>query len=105
MAQKPKMLISTLPAVILIMAAVVGCTFTGAGRGDTEEDVAMDEPAGVIISDENMFGVVIPGSGGSLYLNKYPVDFPFGLELAEESRESFRAESFGTVNVVGSGGL
>lgn len=58
-----------------------------------------------ISSGGSMFGVVFPESGGSLYLNAYPVDFPFELELAEESRESFRAESFGPVNIVESDGL
>ncbi|MEA4848640.1 MAG: M56 family metallopeptidase [Clostridiaceae bacterium] len=47
--KKPKMLISTLLAVILIMVAAVSCTFTGAG-GDTDKDVTLYERSGVTIA-------------------------------------------------------
>lgn len=44
----------------------------------------------------------VPGSDPelSLSLNVYPVDFPFGLDLAEKSRETFMAESFGQVTLI-----
>ena len=47
----------------------------------------------------------IPGSERSIYLGTYPVDFPFGCDLQEITRESYRAESFGQVTVVESDGL
>ncbi len=51
------------------------------------------------------FGMFIPGSERSIYLGTYPVDFPFGCDLQEITRESYRAESFGQVTVVESDGL
>ena len=47
---------------------------------------------------EDLFGLYITsasGAGGPLYLDAYPVDFPFFLNLEEKNRENFRAESFG----------
>jgi len=52
----------------------------------------------------SIFDLTIPGTG-TLILNSYPVDFPFGLNLPEKSRKSFRAESFGKVTVVESDDL
>ncbi len=57
------------------------------------------------LSDGSTFGLAIPGSGRSIYLGTYPVDFPFGFDLSEKSRESHRAESFGQVTAVESDGL
>lgn len=51
------------------------------------------------------FSLFIPGSERSIYLGAYPVDFPFGCDLTEKSRETHRAESLGQVTVVGSDGL
>jgi len=48
-ARKPKMLLHTLVALMLIVAVAVGCTFTGAG-GDNEQDVTLYERAGVTIA-------------------------------------------------------
>ncbi|MDD4503732.1 MAG: hypothetical protein PHS15_02755 [Clostridiaceae bacterium] len=52
----------------------------------------------------SIFALAIPGTG-TLSLNAYPVDFPFGFDLAEKSRKSFKAESFGKVTVVESDDL
>ncbi|MGI5971334.1 MAG: hypothetical protein ACOX7P_06420 [Oscillospiraceae bacterium] len=49
--------------------------------------------------NQNLYGVTIRAAG-NLYLGAYPSDFPFGLELAEKSRRSFKAESFGETTVV-----
>ena len=53
------------------------------------------------------FHLAFPGSDPelTLSLSSYPVDFPFGMELPEKSRETHRAESFGMVTVVESNGL
>jgi len=53
------------------------------------------------------FHLAVPGSDPelTLSLSSYPVDFPFGMELPEKSRETHRAESFGMVTVVESNGL
>jgi hypothetical protein len=51
------------------------------------------------IYDESIFAISIPETG-TLSLNAYPVDFPFDIDLAEKSRKSFKAESFGKVTVV-----
>lgn len=48
---------------------------------------------------ESIFSLTIPETG-TLFLDVYPVDFPFGLELTEKSRKGFRAESFGKGAVV-----
>ena len=53
----------------------------------------------------SLFSLFIPGSGHSICLDVYPVDFPFGCNLIEKDRKSFRAESFGQVTVVESDGL
>ncbi|MGI5882104.1 MAG: hypothetical protein ACOX7L_03440 [Dethiobacteria bacterium] len=54
---------------------------------------------------DDTFGLQIPGAGGALYLDAYPLDFPFGFDLAEQSREGFRAESFGPGAIMESDGL
>ncbi len=54
---------------------------------------------------DDAFGLLGTDLPGALYLNPYPVDFPFGLDLTEKNRETFRAESFGQVTVVESDGL
>lgn len=53
------------------------------------------------------FSLGVPGSDPelSLSLNAYPIEFPFGVDLAEESRESFEAESYGQVTIIESDGL
>lgn len=53
-AKKPKMLLPTLLVVILILAAVVGCTFTGA-NGSSGKDVSLYEHAGVTIAIPNEY--------------------------------------------------
>ncbi len=54
---------------------------------------------------DDVFGLLGTDLPGALYLNPYPVDFPFGLDLTEKNRETFKAESFGQVTVVESDGL
>lgn len=54
---------------------------------------------------ESPFGLTISDTGRSLQLGPYPIDFPFGFDFTEISRESFRAESFGMVTVVECDGL
>lgn len=54
---------------------------------------------------DSIFGLHIPGAGGALCLNTYPLDFPFGFDLAEQGREGFRVESFGPGAVVEGDGL
>jgi len=56
------------------------------------------------IYDERIFAISIPETG-TLSLNAYPVDFPFGFELTENSRKSFKAESFGNVTIAESDDL
>lgn len=51
------------------------------------------------IHSESIFALTIPETG-TLLLDTYPVDFPFGFDLTEKSRKSFRAESFGKGEVV-----
>lgn len=48
------------------------------------------------------FHLGVPGSDPelSLSLNTYPVDFPFGVDLTEKTRETFQAESYGQVTVI-----
>ncbi|MGE5580485.1 MAG: hypothetical protein ACM3WU_10620 [Bacillota bacterium] len=48
------------------------------------------------------FHLGVPGSDPelSLSLNFYPVDFPFGLDLVEKSRETVRADTYGQVTIV-----
>ena len=53
-AKKPKMLLPTLLVVILILAAAVGCTFTGA-NGNSGKDVALYERGGVTIAIPNEY--------------------------------------------------
>ena len=53
-AKKPKMLISTLLAVIFVMAVAAGCTFTGA-NGNSGKDVTLYERAGVTIAIPNEY--------------------------------------------------
>ncbi|MDD5603920.1 MAG: hypothetical protein PHG48_07615 [Eubacteriales bacterium] len=51
-------------------------------------------------------GLSVPGGNWrSIYLTSYPVDFPFGFDLTEKSRKTFRAESFGQTAIVESEGL
>ena len=72
-----------------------------------EKPIEDDNKAGVGLdqnSEGSIFSLAIPGTD-TLSLNAYPVDFPFGLELTEKSRKSFRAESFGNVTVVESDNL
>lgn len=62
---------------------------------------------GLIFFNDDVFGLY-PGdasTGGTLYLGSYPIDFPFSFDLAEKSREDFRAESFGPGTIVESEGL
>ncbi len=54
---------------------------------------------------DDPFGLYGPDLQGGIYLGSYPVDFPFGYNISEKSRETFRAESFGQVTVVESDGL
>ncbi|TEB08598.1 Regulatory protein BlaR1 [Pelotomaculum schinkii] len=76
------------------------------GRFSAEEATSLRRSLTYSISyDESTFGLFIPGSERSIYLNAYPVDFPFGCDLTEKSRETHRAESFGQVTVVKSDGL
>ncbi len=42
---------------------------------------------------------------GAIYLGAYPVGFPFCFDIAEKSRETYRAESYGQVTVVESDNL
>lgn len=53
------------------------------------------------------FSLGIPGSDPelSLSLNTYPIDFPFGVDLTETSRESFEAKSLGQVTIIECDGL
>lgn len=51
------------------------------------------------IHSESIFALTIPETG-TLFLDVYPVDFPFGFDLTEKSRKSFSAESFGNGAVV-----
>lgn len=51
------------------------------------------------IHSESIFALTIPETD-TLLLDAYPVDFPFGFDLTEKSRKSFRAESFGKGAVV-----
>jgi hypothetical protein len=48
---------------------------------------------------ESIFSLTIP-ENGTLFLDVYPVDFPFTFDLTEKSRKDFKAESFGKVMVV-----
>ncbi len=48
----------------------------------------------------NIFATFVPSSNQNILLALYPIDFPFGHNLIENSRETFRAESFGQVTVV-----
>lgn len=57
-----------------------------------------------ISNSGSIFALAIPGTS-TLSLSAYPVDFPFGSDLTEKSRKSFRAESFGNVTVVESDDL
>lgn len=98
--KKPKMLIGTLLIVILITAAG-GCTFLGVKL--SADPAAPSEPSAA--PDGDMFSLYIPGSECTIYLSKYQLDFPFGCDLQEISRRSFRAESFGQATVVESDGL
>jgi hypothetical protein len=66
-------------------------------ESDEGKDTAGLEPEQAV---KSLFGLYLPGSGCSIYLGTYPVDFPFACDLAEKSRKSFRAESFGKVTVV-----
>jgi len=76
------------------------------GRFSSEEVTSLQRSLTYSISyDESKFGLFIPGSERSIYLNAYPVDFPFGCDLTEKSRETHRVESFGQVTVVESDGL
>lgn len=75
-------------------------------RFSAEEAASMRRSITYSIShSESLFGLYIPSSGRSIYLGVYPVDFPFACDLAEKSRKSFRAESFGKVTVVESDDL
>jgi hypothetical protein len=53
------------------------------------------------------FSLGIPGTDPelSLSLNTYPIDFPFGVDLTETSRESFDAEGLGPVTIIECEGL
>lgn len=53
-AKKPKMLLPTLLVVILILAAAVGCTFTGANR-NSRKDVTLYQRGGVTIAIPNEY--------------------------------------------------
>ncbi len=53
-ARKPRMLLHTLLAVTVIIAAAMGCTFTGAG-GNNDQDVTLYERAGVTIAIPNEY--------------------------------------------------
>ncbi len=76
------------------------------GRFSKDESTALRRSLTYSIShDESPFGMFIPGSERNIYLSAYPVDFPFGCDLTEKSRETHRAESFGQVTVVESDGL
>jgi hypothetical protein len=59
-------------------------------------------------ADDSLFGIVKPivenrAYPGGIYLAAYPVDFPFCFDLAEKTRKSYQAESFGEVTVVDCG--
>lgn len=61
-----------------------------------------------LISDSDECFGLYPGDDdteGTLYLDSYPVDFPFCFGMTEKSREYFQAESFGSGTVVESDGL
>ncbi len=58
-----------------------------------------DDTPGLYITDESSIAM------RPLYLDTYPVDFPFCIDLTENSRDSFQAESFGLVNQVESDNL
>ncbi len=55
--------------------------------------------------DFGPFGLHSPEIGGDIWLGVYPLDFPFGFELRENSRETHRAESFGQVTTVETDGF
>lgn len=61
-----------------------------------------------ICYNEDLFSLYIPDISGTekpLYLDTYPTDFPFYLDLEEKDRISYNAESFGLINNVESDGL
>lgn len=71
------------------------------------EDEAVSLRKAIIYSlsySESIFSLTIPESG-TLFLDVYPVDFPFNFDLTEKSRDDFKAESFGQVTVVESDDL
>ncbi len=78
-------------------------------RFSTEEATALRDSIVNWISffgDENRpFGLDIPGNKPTIYLGAYPIEFPFGFDLVENSRDTHRAESFGQVTSVESDGL
>lgn len=61
----------------------------------------------VLYNDDNLSLYITDAFGNMrpLYLDVYPVEFPFCFSLIENSRNSFRAESFGLVNEVESDDL
>lgn len=66
------------------------------------EDEAVSLRKAIIYSlsySESIFSLTIP-ENGTLFLDVYPVDFPFAFDLTEKSRKDFRAESFGKGEVV-----
>ncbi|SHH86334.1 hypothetical protein SAMN02745823_01247 [Sporobacter termitidis DSM 10068] len=76
------------------------------GRFSADEATALRQALTFAVgSDGNAYGLYLPGAARAIYLDKYPIDFPFGFELRENSRSSFRAESFGPGGVVESDGL
>ena len=70
-----------------------------------EENILRRHLTYSIGNGDNLFGLFIPGSDRNICLDAYPVDFPFGCNLIEKDRKSFRAESFGQVTVVESNGM
>lgn len=72
---------------------------------EDEEIILRSQLTNAISNKNSLFGLFIPDSGSSICLDAYPVDFPFGCNLIEKSRKSYRAESFGQVTVIESDGL
>lgn len=73
-------------------------------RRFTEEDAAaLRSRLTYLVSHRSgTFQLGVPGSDPelSLSLGAYPVEFPFGVDLTEKSRDTFMAETFGQVTIV-----
>ncbi len=98
-AQKPKMAIYTLVAVVLVAAIAVGCTFTGSSEPSTDQDepISDDTPYVVAVGSPSTTPVTtIPGLTLTVDPANYESDDPkiaYSLENATDTEYSFGPSS------------